>query len=311
MIIYDLKTMQRCEISENTVVALGTFDGCHLGHLSVLNAALNEAKKRRIKCAVYTFENIPRSSIERKDVPCIFTLDEKIKFIRKIGIDYIAIDNLENVRNMSGEEFFENVLKKSLHAACASCGFNYRFGKGAKWDSRDLCAFFEKAGGSVRISEEVIAFGKPLCSTLIREMIEKGEVEKILEFSPPYSIYAKVMHGKMLGRAIGIPTVNQKIPEGKVIPARGVYITECEIGEDVYPAVTNVGVRPTTDGKDAPENVETHIIGYEGNLYSSFVRVNFYRFLRSEKKFSSVEELKNQILLDEKSAKEYFGASGR
>lgn len=309
MIIYDLKTMQRCEISENTVVALGTFDGCHLGHLSVLNAALNEAKKRRIKCAVYTFENIPRSSIERKDVPCIFTLDEKIKFIRKTGIDYIAIDKLENVRNMSGEEFFETILKKSLHASCASCGFNYRFGKNAMWNSRDLASFFEKVGGSVRISEEITAFGKPLCSTVIRELIENGEVEKILDFSPPYSIYSEVLHGKMLGRMIGIPTVNQKIPAGKVIPKRGVYITECEIGEDVYPSVTNVGMRPTTDGENAPENVETHIIGYEGNLYSSFVRVNFYRFLRSEKRFSSVEDLKNQILLDEKSAKEYFGMS--
>lgn len=311
MVIYDLKTMQRCEISENTVVALGTFDGCHLGHVSVFNAALNEAKKRHMKSAVYTFESIPKSSIEKKDVPCIFTLDEKIKFIRKTGIDYIAIDKIENVRNMSGEEFFETVLIKSLHASCASCGFNYRFGKNAMWNSRDLASFFEKTGGSVRISEEITAFGKPLCSTAIRDMIEKGEVEKVLEFSSPYSIYSEVLRGKMLGRTIGIPTVNQKIPDGKVIPARGVYITECEIGEDVYPSVTNVGIRPTTDGENAPENVETHIIGYEGNLYSSFVRVNFYRFLRGEKRFSNVEELKNQILLDEKSAKEYFGMSGK
>ena len=103
MTVYDLKTMQRCEISEDTVVALGTFDGCHSGHLSVFYAALDEAKKRRIKSAVYTFDEIPRSNIEQKSVPCIFTLDEKIKFIRKIGLDYIAIDNLENVRNMSGE----------------------------------------------------------------------------------------------------------------------------------------------------------------------------------------------------------------
>lgn len=311
MTVYDLKTMQRCEISESTVVALGTFDGCHSGHLAVFMAALDEAKKRRIKSAVYTFDEIPRAKIEGKSVPCIFTLDEKIRFIRKTGIDYIAIDKLENVRNMSGEEFFEKILRNSLHAVCASCGFNYRFGKNASWNSKDLADFFEKNGGSVRISDEITVSGRPLSSTLIREMAENGEVEKMLGFAPPYSIYAKVLHGKTLGRTIGVPTINQKIPDGKVIPMRGVYITECEIGEDVYPSVTNVGMRPTTDGENAPENVETHIIGYEGNLYSSFIRVNFYKFLRNEKKFESVEDLKKQILLDEKCAKEYFGIADK
>lgn len=311
MAVYELKTMQKCSICENTAVALGTFDGCHAGHINVINSAISAALRLHIKSAVYTFDTIPKATVDKKSVPCIFTLNEKLAFFRKLGVDYAYVDTFDNIREMSGEEFFETVLKKSLHAVFASCGFNYRFGKNASCNASDLRLMFEKSCESVAISNEITVGKDSLCSTLIRNMIENGETEKILTFSPPYSIYAKVEEGKHLGRTIGIPTINQHIPCGKVIPKKGVYITECEIGEDTYPSVTNIGTRPTTDGDGAAENAETHIIGYEENLYSSFVRVNFYKYLREEKKFRSVEDLKKEIEKNEQEALSYFGIGNK
>lgn len=306
MIIYDLKTMQKCDINENTVVALGTFDGCHIGHLSVFAACRSLAQSMGAKSAVYTFSAPPRSYFEKGEGMCLFSLEEKIRTIRSLGLDYICIEDFDTVQRLDGAEFLENVLMSRLHALGACCGFNFRFGKNAAFGTAQLKDFFENRGGCVRICDKIEHNGEAVSSSLLRKMIEGGSVEKIIPLSRPYSVYAEVTHGKELGRTIGIPTINQRIPYGKVVPARGVYVTECEIGEDVYPAVTNVGVRPTVES-DGAENMETHIIGYSGNLYGSFVRVNFYRLLRPEKKFSSVSDLKTEIEKNVRSAIEYFG----
>ena len=304
MIIYDLKTMQQCEIEENTIVALGTFDGCHLGHMSVIRAAYLKAKELKVKSLVYTFDKIPKSN-SNSEIKSIMTINEKIKFIRKCGIDYIAIDNFDSVKNLEGNIFLETVLKSKLNVIGASCGYNYRFGKNAKFTGEDLKDFFEKNGGSVEICPKVSVLDEDVSSTVIRQNIQNGNIEKILAYTQPYSIYAQVIEGKKLGRTIGIPTINQLIPEEKIAPQKGVYITECEIGEDVYPSITNVGTRPTveTDGK---ENIETYIIGYNGDLYHSYIRVNFYKKIRDEKKFSSLIDLKEQIEKDINEAKTYF-----
>ena len=301
MIIYDLKTMQRCEIKEDTVVALGTFDGCHKGHAAVLRGAFYLAKKIGAKSVAYTFDTVPRGD------KVIFTLDEKIKAIARFGIDYIAIDSFDRVRDMDAKSFVQKILFDELRAKGASCGYNYRFGHCAAASAEDLKGMLENVGGSVRISPEISVGGETICSTLIRNKIENGEIEDIIEYSHPYSIYAPVEKGKGLGKKMGVATINQRVPSGKVQPCVGVYITDCSIGEDVYPSVTNVGYRPTTDGENEFLNVETHIIGYEGNLYESCLRVTFFKYLREEIRFSSIEELTEQINEDVLSAKRYFG----
>ncbi|MBQ7788470.1 MAG: bifunctional riboflavin kinase/FAD synthetase [Clostridia bacterium] len=305
MEIYDLKTMQRCEIDEPCVVALGTFDGCHIGHMSIFTETFYSAKRNKMKSVVYTFDSIPKSH-KNSEVRALTTLNEKIKIIKKHGIDYVAIDKFENVRNLSPKEFFDNILVNTLNAKMALCGFNYRFGNGALAAPNDLARFFENIGGSVKICDKVMLENEVLSSTLVRSLIENGEVEKTLNYIAPYSIFARVEYGKALGRRLGFPTINQKIPDGKVLPKRGVYITECELGEDVYPSITNVGVRPTTDGDYSELNMETYIIGYDGNLYGSCVRVNFYKYLRGEIKFDSIDALTEQISKDATEAKAYF-----
>lgn len=304
MRIINLKNMQECEINVSTVVALGTFDGCHLGHMTVLRSAYLMAKKRGLKTVVYTFDSIPKALVN-KHLKSILTLEEKIKLIRKCDIDYIAIDCFSSIKDMEGKNFVEDKLIKELKAEGAVCGYNYRFGKGALCNSECLLRLFAKEGKSVEICQSVSVNNVPVSSTLIREKIQNGEIEDILNYTSPYSINSQVIEGKKLGRTIGVPTINQLIPDEKITPKKGVYITECEIGEDVYPAITNVGTRPTVEN-NGKENMETYIIGYEGDLYYSYIRVNFYRRLRDEIKFSSLDELKKQIESDIEKAKEYF-----
>jgi len=304
MTVYDLKTMQRCNVSERVVLALGTFDGCHEGHRAIFGAAQRLAVKMKAKSGIYTFSSIPNSSTLSKK--SIFTLHEKIKFMQRTGMDYLIVDEFNDVKNMSGEVFVNDVLIKRLKCVGVCCGYNYRFGRDASCNAEDLANFFKKVGGSVDISPKITYNNTVISSSLIRTMIEDGIIEDILPFSDPYSIYAPVEHGKQLGRTIGVPTINQHIPAEKVSPKRGVYITECEIGEDVYPSVTNVGIRPTVDGDDAIENAETHIIGYDRNLYSSYVKVNFYKYLRPEQKFSSIDDLRDRLSRDISEAKDYF-----
>lgn len=300
MVIYDLKTMAKTEISENTVVALGTFDGCHFAHQAVLREAFYEAKRLGAKSVAYTFSDIPKKS------KCVYTLEEKIKAISKMGLDYVAVDNFEEICNLSPKEFFENVLLGKLNATGATCGYNYKFGKGASANAADLRDLFEKIdGGRVQVCNEIVVNGQTVSSTLLRSFIENGEIEKLESFGTKYSVYEKVVEGKRLGKRLGFPTINQIIPKEKVMPKRGVYVTECEIGEDVYPSVTNVGMRPSIDDGDVI-NMETYIIGFNGMLYNSYIKVNFYKYLRGEIKFSSLSELSCQINKDRKTAQEYF-----
>lgn len=301
MEVFELSTMQRTEIKENTIVALGTFDGCHLGHGSVFQNAFYESKKRGVKSVVYTFDGLVR-----QDKKALFTLEERIKHIKKCGIDYIAIESFEKIKNMSGERFFDSILKGKLKSIGACCGFNYRFGVGASLGCEELKMLYEKSGGSVVISPEITADNMVISSTHLRKLIENGEVELASKYMPPYPVYAEVVQGKRLGRQMGFPTINQKIPENKVVPRHGVYITEAYIGENAMPAITNVGTRPTVDGENKNINMETYILDFDGNLYLSYVNIVFRKFLRSERKFDSVNELKEQISKDLIEARKYF-----
>lgn len=305
MQIIDLKSMARAELNEQTFVALGTFDGCHMAHKCVLSSAFYGAKRNGVKSLAYIFETLPKSHING-EIKSVYTLEERIKAIKNQGIDFLCIDSFERVKDFSPSEFFENVLVGELFAVGASCGYNYKFGKGASGTALELKDMFsKKSGGSVEICDKITHNGRDVSSTLLRDLISAGEVEALFPLGSCYSIYSLVERGKQLATKMGLPTINQKIPDGKTLPKTGVYITECEIGEDVYPSITNVGVRPTTD-KAGEINVETHIVGYSGCLYGSHIRVNFYKYLRPEKRFDSNEELFSEIERNKKSAVEYF-----
>lgn len=199
---------------------------------------------------------------------------------------------------MTGEEFAENILIKKLNAEIVCCGNNFRFGKNASCDVEDLRHFGEKYGFKVQTAEAVKINDITVSSGEIRRFLVNGEIEKAnVLLGEPYRINKNVVHGKEIGRTINFPTINQDYSKGQLILKYGVYFTKTYIDEIKYKSITNIGVKPTIAGERMPL-AETHILDFSGDLYNRNISVEFHRFIRPEMKFSSVDELKEQISRD-------------
>ena len=301
MTIIELKTARKVNNTPPLAVALGNFDGVHLGHRRVIEAAVAAAKISgdKIKSAVWCFEQNPKISEDILTPP-----EEKAEIFRSLGADYVIFEDFYSVCGLSPSEFVLNYLKE-LSAVSVFCGFNFRFGKNAAGNKDTLTELSEKSGISASALPAVEADALPVSSTVIRALIKEGrmeEAEKLL--CRPYSVTGEVTHGRHLGNTLGFPTINQNFENGKAVPRHGVYFTETEIDGEIFPSVSNVGVRPTVNGKHV--RLETHVIDFEGDLYGKNVTVKFKKFCRPEKKFSSEEELKSAVLSDVKNAKYHF-----
>jgi riboflavin kinase/FMN adenylyltransferase len=237
-------------------------------------------------------------------------LQEKLDIFATCGIEYAFLADFPSLRDMTAEQFIQQILRKMCRAKAVVCGFNFRFGQGGKGDAAMLAETFGElyteiiAPYSVQLPNQTEA--TVVSSTQIRTALRQGEVEAArLMLGQPYAITASVVHGKQLGRKLGIPTINQYAPEGKLLPAAGIYITRAKIGERWFGGVSNVGVHPTVD-KQAALNCETHLLGFDEDIYDRVVTIEFIRRLRDEKRFDTVEELRNTIASDVQKAKEYF-----
>ena len=258
-------------------VALGDFDGMHLAHKTVATGAENVI----IYCVNNEFSLLQKSIFERRFPNAVFADFEKLK-------------------NMSGEDFINDVLIDELGAQMLLCGFNFRFGKNASWSALDLRNYLEPRDVWVRILEHLDFEGEPISSSRIRKCITEGNIEaanKMLGYN--FTFESKVIGGDRRGRTIGFPTVNQQLPKGLVIPKYGVYESRAEIDGREYKALTNIGIRPSFE-LEKPL-CESHIIGFEDNAYDKTVRIELLRYIREEKKFSSIEELKEQLVNDKSS----------
>ena len=282
-------------MQNKTAIALGTFDGVHLGHLAVLNLP------KEYKRVAVTFTAPPKSEISGKK-ELITTTEEKCERLKKVGIDEIYLLEFSKVKDMSSESFLE-FLKEKYSPSIISCGFNYRFGKNGGGNTKTLKEFCNKNSIEFKCSECIYSDGIPVSSTAIRNMLAEGEIEKANKLlSEPFSFTASVMSGDRRGRTMGFPTINQKYPEELVKLKFGVYKTLVEANGKQYTGITNIGIRPTYELDFAIS--ETHIIDFSGDLYNKDVKITPLLFLREEKKFSSLEELKNQIDADLKYIKE-------
>lgn len=300
--------MKAAPPSEKLVVALGNFDGVHIGHQRLLSEALRRSfTQRGSKAAVWTFFETPRAVLSGTPVPEICTKTERMEHFRRLGITYCAMEHFDAVRNLSPEEFVDTVLLGQLSCDSVVCGFNFRFGRNGTGDAELLGKLLSARGIELTVINPVEIDGTVVSSTHIRSLIEAGKMEEAAKFlGYSYFINSTVLHGKQLGRTMGFPTINQRVDTGRVHPKRGIYCTTCDIGEDVYVGVTNVGFRPTVNNDESNTNCETYIIGMDDILYGKKVRINFYHRLRDEKKFDSVDELKAAIEQDKKAAEEYF-----
>ena len=295
-----------------SAVALGNFDGVHIGHRAIIETARFEAGKIGGRTLAWTFYGRTKSGSS----PMLTPYEYQCDLLREAGCDDVVCADFGEYRDFSPERFVREVLVGALGCREAVCGCNYRFGKGGAGDSKLLAELMQRHGGRAVVvppvtvnlcgeSENDECREVVVSSSLIRTALAEGRpLVGAAMLGRPYSVRLPVERGRRLGRMIGFPTINQRFPEGMIEPKHGVYVCSCRIGGLVYRGVANIGVRPTVDNSDTV-TMETHLFGFDGDLYGACVEVSLLHFLRPEVKFDSVEQLREAIERDARLAASY------
>ena len=294
---------------EKTVIALGFFDGVHRGHGALLRKAAERAGELNAAPAVFTFDRSPKEFVTGKPVLLINSNDDRRDIIRRVyGIQRVIFAPFDReMMTMPWQDFITELLVKQYGAVHLVAGHDYRFGhknEGTVERLRERC---RELGLGCDIIPKVELEGITVSSTYIRTLLEQGDVERAALFlGHPHCLSQTVRHGQRLGRTIGIPTVNLAVPAHVLTPERGVYITRAFLPDGrSCPGVTNVGTRPTVTEGDTV-SVETYLLGFDGDLYGQTVRLDFYKRLRGEVKFPSLEALRQEILRNVAETEAYF-----
>lgn len=294
--------------NENRVIALGFFDGVHLGHGALLRRVAETAARLHAIPTALTFDRHPKSFAGGKPVPLINTPQDRADLMRaQYGIeDVVVLPFDQNMMEMPWDRFVSEVLAERFRAIHVVAGHDYRFGYRGMGDPARLKALCAELGIGCDIIQRVELDGMTISSTHIRGLIEAGNMEEANRFlGHPHVLSGEVLHGRQLGRTIGIPTANLVIPPHIIVPAHGVYATRVVTSDGTYSAVTNVGVRPTLeDGRGV--TVEPWILDFDGDLYGKRITIRFYQQLRGERKFASLEDLKREILQNGEQTRRYF-----
>ena len=292
--------------SGGSAVAIGVFDGMHLGHRRVLES-LGDADADLARVAM-TFGTHPASLLSPDGAPPrLSTLKRRFDLFEDAGIDRIAVMGFdEEMRAMEPEDFVRRFLVEGLNARFVVVGAGFRFGRGAAGSTETLVELGRHHGFKVEVIDIACDDGTEIRSTIIREALSDGNVERAATMlGRPYDIEGIVVPGDGRGRQIGIPTANISFPAMLTVPRHGVYAVNAVIDGVAYPAVANLGIRPTFGGKD--EVLEVHVLGLDRDLYGKHVSVEFIRRIRDERRFESVDDLLAQIRADITSAAEVLG----
>ena len=290
------------------VIALGFFDGVHLGHQALLRRTVERAEERGFTPAVFTFDRSPREFVTGVRVPLLTSVEERRRSIRRLfPIEtFIVAPFDEKLMTMPWVDFVL-MLTQEYRAGWLVAGHDFRFGH-------------KNAGTPTLLSKKAAALGMGcdiipavtldrivVSSTHIRALLERGEAAEAARFlGRPFALSGPVRHGKGIGHTrLGTPTVNLVPPPGQLVPAHGVYVARVTVGDAAYPAVTNVGVRPTVD-ENGGVTVESHLLDQSVQAYGRGCRVEFLKMLRPERKFSDMDALRKQITQDAEQAREYF-----
>ncbi len=286
----------------NTAVALGFFDGLHRGHLSVIEPAAQQSKNG-LTSVCLTFGKSPKAVISGMDTPMLMTHGDKIKALEGLGIDKTFFIDFQSVKELGAQEFFDRVICETLSAKKLYCGFNYRFGKNAAGDVELLKELCKEKGIELFVAPPFKIGSEVVCSSLIKQKIADGRVsEANLMLGSLFGFSAPVLHGKRLGRELGTPTINQAVQKGLILPKFGVYasVITLESGER-FCGVTNVGIKPTVGGEKPL--YETWMPKYRGGeIYGQTADIRLLDFIRAEKRFDSLNDLKREIFLNSKVA---------
>ncbi len=293
--------------AKGTAVALGYFDGIHIGHQAVLNKALEKAEEKSLTPVVMLFDIHPRKLLTGKVPPMLLSEERKRVLLKRMGFEVVDFD-FHKAMNYSPEEFEEKILSGELNARVVVCGYDYHYGKGGKGSPETLKDELTPKGTEVYSLSPVYLGNEAVSSTKIRHLINDGEIEKANAMLGDYFTYDFIVErGDGIGHKMGFPTINQFFPEDFIIPKYGVYASRVKIDGRYYSSVTNIGTRPTVSGESMRS--ETCIFDFEGDLYGRNVEVSLIKFLREEKKFASVDELKQAVSKDIMKSKEIYKES--
>ncbi|MFK7845504.1 MAG: bifunctional riboflavin kinase/FAD synthetase [Rhodothermales bacterium] len=299
--------LDEIELDERSLVTVGTFDGVHHGHQSIIKYLVDRAKNKSGISVALSFDPHPRQVIAGVQVPLLTTIEERAELFAQLGLDrFVVIPFTKTFAETSARSFVVDILVKKIGLQEIVIGYDHGFGKGRQGDSELLQQLGTEYNFSVDIIPAQILEQGVVSSTRIREVLTGGgaveEAGKLLD--RPYGLIGSVIHGDGRGRTIGYPTANIAISNpNKVIPKRGVYAVRVNIlGENAkYGAMMNVGIRPTfSDGQEHPEQkLEVHLFDYEGDLYHKQLQIDFVKRIRDEKKFNSIDDLIKQLSKDD------------
>jgi riboflavin kinase/FMN adenylyltransferase len=294
-------------LTNTRVIALGFFDGVHLGHGALLRQAREQADRLGVGAAVLTFDVHPDTLVFGTEVPLINTAADRTALAEMLyGMDEVLTCHFDrDMMHMPWERFVEQVLAAQYGAVHVVCGHDFRFGDRGAGTAERLKEKCAAMGIGCDIIPKVTLDGVTVSSTHIRKLLAAGDMEAANRFlGHPHRLSGTVCSGRKIGRTLGIPTANIQMPTGILQPAFGVYATKVWIDGAAHPAVTNVGTRPTVGGTHV--TVEPWILHFDGDLYGKPVRVEFFRHLRGERKFASLDDLKAEILRNADQTLAYF-----
>lgn len=331
-IILDLQKY-KARASKSVVLALGNFDGFHLGHQKLLRYVVKQAKKEHALAAVLTFPQHPHSILHPKRKPMmLMSVEQKIFYLAQAGIDLCFLQSFTpTFSRISPKDFVEKILVKRLHIREICMGYDAHFGRDRKGDAHLMEQLAKSNGFLFRTMKPVMLGHKPVSSSRIRELLMEGKVERVQAcLGRPFSMFGKVIHGKGHGIHLGFPTANLKIHSEILLPL-GVYVASARFlpGMDFanvrcltsqswdltsgvalskwFPGVANFGKRPTYPKAETPQPIlELHLLDFKGQVYGERMEIALHRFLRSEQKFLTEEALQIQIQKDVRAAKRYY-----
>lgn len=282
------------------VICLGFFDCLHIGHLSVIGKAEKVAQECKAETALFTFSSNPANVFGKGDKE-IFTLSERLSRAGQLGIRHAVVARADKeFMQMSPEDFLAGLTDR-FNIKAVVAGSDYTFGRGGKGNTDMLRAYCSGKGIAAHIVDLMDVDGRKIASRDIKELLKSGDIKAVNRLLPmPYIITGKVVHGRQDGRKIGFPTANMNPDREKLLPLRAVYYTNVNVDGKVYPAISNIGTHPTFD--DYNDNIETHIIGLDADLYDKVLTVEFLDKIRDISKFSTKEEFVAQLNKDVKFA---------
>ena len=291
------------------VIALGFFDGVHKGHGALLRTVAQVADRLGAKPCAFTFDRSPTAAITGQAVPLLSSVEDRVWLMRRYyGIEEVIVAPFDGMQKMDWQDFVSEYLQKELGAVHVVAGHDFHFGYMGKGNPQRLQEKCRELGMGCDIIQKVEQDGITISSTYIRTLIAQGEVERADQFlGPPHTLTNRVAHGKKIGTTtLGFPTVNLLIPQGVIVPAFGVYATRVWFDGQCRCAVTNVGVRPTVEDNDGHVTVEGFILDFDGDLYGHEIRMEFYKYLRPEQCFPSMDALAAEIRRNAQQTRNYF-----